>query len=102
MIIGLLLHQALLVREIGALKVGAVDLEKATVCVPATNKMEVRTLRLNAAQVMTLHAYLREDRARLLAEETDHLLLTSRGTPERVKGCITSSKPYGRWFQESG
>jgi integrase/recombinase XerD len=35
---------------------------------------------------MTLHAYLNEDRARLLAEETDHLLLTSRGTPERGEG----------------
>lgn len=85
-IIGLLVHQGLLVREIGALKVGAIDLEKAIVRVPATSKTEPRKLRLDAAQVMTLHAYLQGDRARLLAEPTDHLLLTSRGTPERGEG----------------
>jgi len=85
-IIGLLVHQALLVREIGALKVGDIDLQKATVRVPATSKTEARTLRLDAAQVMTLYAYLQEDRARLLTQETDHLLLTSRGTPERGEG----------------
>jgi len=82
-IIGLLVHQALLVREIGALKVGDIDLQKATVRVPVTSKTEARKLRLDAGQVMTLHAYLQEDRARLLTEATDHLLLTSRGTPER-------------------
>ncbi|SER46682.1 integrase/recombinase XerD [Neolewinella agarilytica] len=85
-IIGLLVHQALLVREIGALKIGDIDLQKATVRVPATSKTEARTLRLDAAQVMTLHAYLQEDRASLLTEESDHLLLTSRGTPERGEG----------------
>jgi integrase/recombinase XerD len=85
-IIGLLVHQALLVREIGALKLGDIDLQKATVLVPATSKTDARKLRLDAAQVMTLHAYLQEDRAQLLAEPTDQLLLTSRGTPERGEG----------------
>ncbi len=85
-IIGLLVHQGLLVREIGALKVGDIDLQKATVRVPATSKTEARKLRLDAAQVMVLHAYLNEDRQQLLRVETDHLLLTSRGTPERGEG----------------
>jgi integrase/recombinase XerD len=85
-IIGLLVHQGLLVREIGALKDGDIDLQKATVRVPATSKTEARKLRLDAAQVMVLHAYLNEDRPQLLRHETDHLLLTQRGTPERGEG----------------
>ncbi|MEM1357967.1 MAG: integrase, partial [Bacteroidota bacterium] len=61
-IIGLLVHQALLVREIGALKVGAINLEKATIQIPATSKTEGRKLRLQASQIMKLYAYLCEDR----------------------------------------
>lgn len=85
-IIGLLVHQGLLVREIGALKVGDIDLQKATVRVPATSKTDARKLRLDAAQVMVLHVYLNEDRPQLLRVETDHLLLTQRGTPELGEG----------------
>ena len=85
-IIGLLVYQGLLVREVGALKVNDVDLEKATVRVLATSKTDARKLRLDAAQVMVLYAYLNEDRPQLLAAETNHLLLTSRGTPERGEG----------------
>ncbi len=65
MIIGLLVHQGLLVREIGALKVGQVDLKAATVMVPETFKTDARKLRLDAVQLMTLHAYLNEDRPQL-------------------------------------
>lgn len=85
-IIGLLVHQGLLVREIGALKVGQVDLKAATVMVPETFKTDARKLRLDAAQLMTLHAYLTEDRPQLQRDETNHLLLTQRGTPERGEG----------------
>ena len=85
-IIGLLVHQALIIREIGALRVADIDLKAATVQVPATSKTEGRKLRLDAAQVMVLHAYLNEDRPQLLRDETDHLLLTQRGTPERGEG----------------
>lgn len=85
-IIGLLVHQGLLIREIGRLKTDAIDLDKATVRVLATTNTEARTLRLDAAQIMTLYAYLKEDRPRLLREPTDQLVLTSRGTPERGEG----------------
>lgn len=85
-IIGLLVHQGLLIREIGKLKTGDIDLKKVTVRVPATTNTEARELRLDAGQVMTLYAYLKEDRPQLLREETDHLLLTQRGTAERGEG----------------
>ena len=85
-IIGLLVYQGLLVREIGALKVIDIDLKAATINVPETFKTDGRKLRLDAAQVMALHAYLNEDRPQLLRDETDHLLLTQRGSPERGEG----------------
>jgi integrase/recombinase XerD len=85
-IIGLLVHQGLSVREIGALKVADIDLQTATVRILATSKTDARKLRLDAAQVMALHAYLNEDRPQLLRDETEHLLLTQRGTPERGEG----------------
>jgi integrase/recombinase XerD len=56
------------------------------VAVPETFKADARKLRLDAAQVMTLHACLNEDRPQLLRDETDHLLLTQRSTPERGEG----------------
>jgi len=85
-IISLLVHQGLLVREIGALKVGDVELENGLVRVPQTSKTEARKLRLQSDQVMTLYAYLTTDRPQLLRNETDHLILSQRGTPERGEG----------------
>jgi site-specific recombinase XerD len=85
-IIGLLVHQALTVREIGLLQVLHLDLSTATVKVPATNRTFGRTLKLAAPQVMQLHAYLTEDRPRLSKAVTNQLILTSRGTAERGEG----------------
>lgn len=85
-ILGLLVHQALTLREIGRLKVDDVDLRAATLRVAGQERRRARVLSLEAAQVMLLHDYLRGGRPRLLKEETDHLLLTSRGTPERGEG----------------
>lgn len=94
-VIGLLTYQALTVREIGRLRVGDIDLTGATVSVAATPRTLARTLRLAAPQLMELYAYLKEDRPRLLhqewiegplAQSTDALILTSRGTPESGEG----------------
>lgn len=85
-IIGLLTHQALTVREIGRLRVVDIDLTAATLNVAATRRTQARTLRLAAPQIMELHTYLIQDRPRLLRDETDELILTSRGTPERGEG----------------
>lgn len=85
-ILGLLVHQALLIREIGALKVADIELEEGLINVPQTSKTEARKLRLQSDQVMTFYAYLTVDRPQLLRAPTDHLLLTQRGTPERGEG----------------
>ena len=85
-IIGLLTHQALTAGEIGRLRVKDIDLLGASVNVTATKRTLARTLPLAAHQVMTLHAYLNEDRPRLATDEADALIVTSRGTPERGEG----------------
>lgn len=85
-VIGLLVHQAMTVREIGLLKVGDVNLSAATVKVSATKRTLARTLKLAAPQVMQIHGYLTDDRPKLVREETDALILTSRGTAERGEG----------------
>ena len=85
-VVGLLVHQALTVREIGLLKVGDIDLSTATVKVSATKRTLARTLKLAAPQVMQLHSYLTDDRPKLVRKEIDALILTSRGTAERGEG----------------
>jgi integrase/recombinase XerD len=85
-IVGLLTHQALTVRETGRLTVADVDLSAATVNVLATRRTLARKLKLAAPQVMELYAYLHEDRPKLLRDETEALILTSRGTAERGEG----------------
>jgi site-specific recombinase XerD len=85
-IIGLLVYQALAVRELSLLEVGHVDLPSATVRVPTTTQTLGRTLQLAAPQVMKLYAYLTEDRPQLLKAATNRLILTSRGTAERGEG----------------
>jgi integrase/recombinase XerD len=91
-VLGLLVHQALTVREVGWLRTGDVDLAAARLRVSSGGRGrragQLRTLELVASQVMQLYDYLREGREQLLngGPPTDHLILTSRGTPERGEG----------------
>lgn len=85
-ILGLLVHQALTIREIGNLTTEAIDLATASIHVAATNQTNGRKLKLAAPQVMQLHGYLTGDRPRLLKVATAGLILTSRGTAERGEG----------------
>ena len=85
-IIGLLVHQALTVREVSWLEVGDIDLTAGRVNVAATRRTTGRKLALATPQVMQLHTYLSEQRPRLLKTATDRLILTGRGTPESGDG----------------
>ncbi|OAV45764.1 hypothetical protein A3850_002425 [Lewinella sp. 4G2] len=85
-IIGLLVHQALTVSEVGRLQVGDVDLAAATIKVKGSGRQQARTLKLAAVQVMTLLEYLKEDRPRLMRDDIKALILTSRGTAENGEG----------------
>lgn len=84
LIVGLLVHQALCSRELVGLKVGDIDLGKATVEVRGSGRTAGRVLFLHGSQVLGLHVYLTETRPRRLPEDraTRQLFLTRRGGPE--------------------
>ena len=85
-IMGLLVHQALTIREVGLLEVGDVDLVKGLLNVSGTNQTRARKLRLATPQIMQLYKYINEGRPRLIKMTTKRLILTSRGTVERGQG----------------
>lgn len=87
-IVGLLVHQALTLRELAELRTGDVDLEAGTVAVSGGRQTVGRRLNLVTSQVMQLHRYVNDERAKLLRKNipTDRLLLTSRGTAENGEG----------------
>lgn len=67
-IIGLLVHQALLVSEVVALRLGDVNLEAGTIYVTESVGNRARTLPLVAAQIMAIHDYTQRGRPLLLGE----------------------------------
>ena len=85
-IMGLLVHQALTIREVGLLEVGDVDLVKGLLNVRGINQTRARKLKLTTPQIMQLYTYINEDRPRLIKMTTKRLILTSRGTVERGQG----------------
>ncbi len=57
-IISLLIHQALLVKEITSLKVAEVNLEKGEIFIEKGGKTNARTLPLQANQILLFYNYL--------------------------------------------
>jgi integrase/recombinase XerD len=86
LILSLLIHQALLTREICGLKVADIDLEKGQIYVRETVKTNARTLPLKAEQVMLIYRYLSEYRARFIKQETESLIISGRGQAELGEG----------------
>lgn len=70
-IIGLLVHQALLVSEIVRLEVGDVDLKAGSVYVRESVGNRARTLPLLAVQIMAIHNYVQDDRPVLVCGHDD-------------------------------
>jgi integrase/recombinase XerD len=70
-IIGLLIHQALLVSELVALRPGDVDLKAGTIYVSESVGNRARTLPLVVAQIMALHEYIERDRPLLVGAHPD-------------------------------
>jgi site-specific recombinase XerD len=85
-VMSLLVYQALRVQELVALRTTDIDLQAATVHIRSTAKTNERTLALEPRQIMLLHRYLKESRPQLVKEDTDVLVITKTGTPERGEG----------------
>lgn len=82
-VLGLLVHQALLVREIVGLQIDDIQLEKGRLIIGGNNG---RILALKANQILPLKNYLEQIRPAQNKQETEQLLLTSRGSAERGEG----------------
>jgi integrase/recombinase XerD len=88
LITGLLIYQGLSAGELCKLQAQDIDLQEATISVPATHRTNSRILSLRSSQILAIYRYIQEDRARLVKENTNALLLTSRGTAERGSGIL--------------
>lgn len=95
-ILSLLIYQALTRQEMVALKTHHINLETCTVHVKA-GRLNARTLKLKAKQVLLLHQYLHDDRPKLLRFETDTLLLNKLGQPESGE-CVQHLVQSMQWL----
>lgn len=86
LIISLLIYQALTTGELTRLEEGDVDLETGEIYIKPSRTRNGRTLKLRSTQIMILYKYIKEERPRVMKKETDHLILTMRGTEERGEG----------------
>ncbi len=91
--IGLLIYQALLPRELAQLTLSNINLKEGTVYIPASRSTNARTLSLKPQQVMLLHVYIHDIRPRLLkGQHTATLLISHRGTSESVERLVSFFK----------
>ena len=82
-VLSLLIYQALKVGEIGKLTLKDIDLEKGLITIKGDRKTNGRTLKLESKQVFWLVNYISIDRPKLLKVDSDLLIISSRGTPQR-------------------
>jgi integrase/recombinase XerD len=83
-VMSLLVHQGLKIGEIVQLETHHINVQEATIFVPATGHTNKRTLQLKAEQVMLLHEYISEARIKLITQRTNNsskLLLSKLGQP---------------------
>ncbi|NEN25862.1 tyrosine-type recombinase/integrase [Cryomorpha ignava] len=98
-ITGLLVYQALIAQEIAGLDLADIDLDKGTVNVKKSAKLNARTLDLKPSQIMLLHTYMTESREKLLIRNskitTEALIITRYG--KRIPaGTVAMATNYGR------
>lgn len=85
-IMSLLIYQGLTRSDITELRVKNINLEEGNIYIKATHKTNSRTLQLKAIQIMLFNKYINEIRLKLKTVETDILILTKTGTPEKGEG----------------
>lgn len=86
LVIGLLIYQALTVGEIVRLEVHDLDLDQGELYVKSSKKLKSRTLKLESKQILLIYKYVNEVRLKIISSQTDQLILTMRGKPEKEDG----------------
>ena len=97
-VMSLLVHQALLLKEMAQLEVGDIDLSVATIYIRPTHKTNARTLNLVPQQILLLQEYLSITRPQLLKTPSEKLILTKRGTAEKGEGIHYLCETYRHLF----
>ena len=85
-IISLLIYQGLTTGELVNLEVENINLEKGSIYIKSSNRLNGRTLGLKSNQILLLHNYIKEDRAKLLKLKSEKLLITQKGSEEKGEG----------------
>jgi len=85
-IISLLIYQGLTRNDIVNLNLKDIDLKEGTIYIKSDTKTNSRTLKLKTKQIILLHKYINESRNKLQKSETEFLILTKLGTPEKGEG----------------
>jgi site-specific recombinase XerD len=85
-IISLLIYQGLTRNDIVNLLIKNINVEEGTIYIKSDTKTNSRTLKLKTKQIMLLYKYINHVRPKLLTQETDSLILTKAGTPEKGEG----------------
>lgn len=86
LIISFLIYQGLTNGEICGLSLRDIDLEESTIFIEGSRKTNCRTLKLHSKQIYWLMEYLRNDRKKLLKKESDCLIISKSGNPEKGEG----------------
>jgi len=97
-VISLLIYQGLTTGEMAALTLQDINLEEGTINIKATPKTNARELKLKTKQIMLLHKYINDTRQKLLAIDTDKLLITKLGTAETGEGIHYLVSTYKKLF----
>lgn len=86
LILSLLINQGLTTGELIQLETRDLNLEKGSIYLRESRRLNGRTLALASHQILLAHRYLQEDRVLLLGQSSDQLLITQRGSAEKGEG----------------
>lgn len=81
-ILSLLVYQGLTTGELTRIELKDIDLEKAEIYIKSSSKLNSRTLKLKSKQILIFHKYITEVRPKLLAKQTEKLIINKLGNPE--------------------
>lgn len=85
-LISLMIYQGLTSDEVTRLDVDNIDLDKSTVYVKGSSKLNRRTLKLKSKQMLLFDRYIQQTRPRMKRSTTSKLILNKLGKPISVSG----------------